>query len=229
MLTQQQLDIVDKKQVERQEQFRSVPLEGSKVQYLGKDFLVSRNVFSPFDDSLPLVENYQINPGEKVLDVCTGSGVIAIFSALKGAGKVLAVDINPEAVKNAQANVDLHGLKNVVEVRLSDMFENILPEEEFDVITGNLPFRDKEAPDLVALSQWDTNLHAHKAFFEGVKKHLKPGGRVYLSQANFGAVEEMKEMAQEKGFKVKLIGQTKMPDNDPRVFYAFELSMKQST
>ncbi len=224
MLTKQQLDIIDKKQLERQEQFRSVPPAGAKIKYLDKDFLVFRNVFSPFDDSLPLVENYQIKPGEKVLDVCTGSGVIAIFSALKGAGKVLAVDINPEAVENAQANVDLYGLKDVIEVRLSDMFSSLSPEENFDVITGNLPFRNKEAPDLVALSQWDTNLHCHKALFEGVKRHLKPGGRVYLAQANFGALDEMKEMARKEGFKVKLIGQRAMPNNDPRVFYAFELS-----
>ncbi|MDD4989785.1 MAG: tRNA (adenine(22)-N(1))-methyltransferase TrmK [Candidatus Pacebacteria bacterium] len=224
MITKQQLDIIDKKQLERQEQFRSVPLAGAKIKYLDKDFLVFRNVFSPFDDSLPLVENYQIKPGEKVLDVCTSSGVIAIFSALKGAGKVLAVDINPEAVKNAQANVDLYGLKDVIEVRLSDMFSSLSPEENFDVITGNLPFRNKEAPDLVAVSQWDTNLHCHKAFFEGIRKHLKPGGRVYLAQANFGALDEMKEMARKEGFKVKLIGQRNMPNNDPRIFYAFELS-----
>lgn len=225
MLTKRELDIIDKKQLERQEQFRSVPPEGMKIKYLDKDFLVSRNVFPPSDDSLPLVENYQIKTGEKVLDVCTGSGVIAIFSALKGANKVLAVDINPEAIKNAQANVNLYGLRSVVEVRLSDMFSNISSEEKFDVITGNLPFRDKEAPDLVALSQWDTDLHAHKAFFGDVKKHLKPKGRIYLSQSNFGAVDEMKKMAHKEGFKVKLIGQRDMLNNDPRVFYAFKLSL----
>lgn len=223
MLTKQELDIVEKKQLERQGQFRSVPPSGIKVKYLGKEFLVFRNVFSPYDDSLPLVLNYQIKPGENVLDVCTGSGVISIFSALKGAIKVLAVDINPDAVKNTQANINLYGLKNVVEVRLSDMFSNISPEERFDVITGNLPFRDKKAPDLVAVSQWDTNLHAHKTFFESVNKHLKPRGRIYLSQANFGAVDKMINLAHQAGFKTRLIAERKMPEGDPRVWYAFEL------
>ena len=226
MLTEEQLDEITRRQKEMQEQFRSVPDRGQHIEYLGKKFIVYQNVFWPFDDSQPLVENYKINRGDYVLDAGTGSGVIAVFSASKGAKKVVALDINPDAVKTAKENVILHGFADTIDVRLSDMFDALLADERFDVITGNLPFRNKTATDYVESSQWDTNLNFHKRFFTEVSRYLKPTGRIYLSQANFGAVDEMKQLADASGFAVKLIGQKVMSNNDPRIFYAFELTRK---
>src|ERR1700736_3204017 len=79
---------------------------GSLVEYLGKQFVVHKNVFWPGDDSRPLVENYVVHPGEEVLDLCTGSGHIAVFSAYKDAKSVLALDKNPDAVENAKHNAE---------------------------------------------------------------------------------------------------------------------------
>ena len=226
MLTKEQLDEITIRQKEMQKHFRTVPDNGQHIEYLGKKFIVYKNVFWPFDDSKPLVENYRIKSGDYVLDVCTGSGVIAVFSAYKGAKKVVALDANPDAVKTAKENAMLHGFADTIDVRLSDMFDALQANEQFDVITGNLPFRNKTATDYVESSQWDTNLEAHRRFFTEVNKYLKPNGRIYLSQANFGAVDEMKQLADASRFAVKLIGQKTMPNNDPRIFYAFELTRK---
>lgn len=173
---------------------------------------------------MPLAQNYDVRPGETVLDVCTGSGVLAICSAKNGASKVVGLEINPAAVECARENVSLHELDGLVDIRLSDMFSALGDHEVFDVITGNLPFRNKKASDYVEGSQWDTELQAHKAFFAGVRQHLKPGGRVYLSQANFGAVDEMLSLAEEAGFSSTLIGKRPMGRGDPRVFLAYELT-----
>ena len=226
ILTEEQLCEVTKRQLEMQERFRCVPDSGLHIEYLGKRFIVYKNVFWPFDDSKPLVENYKVNSGDCVLDVCTGSGVIAVLSAYKGAKKVVALDINPDAVKTAKSNAKLHGFDNLIDVKLSDMFDALQSDEQFDVITGNLPFRNKIATDFVELSQWDTNLYVQRRFFAEVNKYLKPNGRIYLSQANFGAVDEMTQFADALGFAVKLIGQKTMTNNDPRIFYAFELTRK---
>jgi release factor glutamine methyltransferase len=225
MLTKEQLDIITEKQISMLERFRSVSDEGKRIKYLDKEFIVHKNVFWPFEDSKPLIENYLIVPNESVLDVCTGSGVIAIFSAYKGASKVTALDISEDAVKTAKENVKIHGFDDKVDARVSNMFEALTDDEKFDVITGNLPFRNKGASNQGEVTMWDTNLNTHKDFFKGVKKHLNPGGRIYLSQANFGAVDEMKVIAEEEGFVVRLIGQNKMPE-DSREFYAFELKRK---
>jgi len=225
-LTEQQLAEIERLQRGMQARFRSVPESGVKVEYLGKEFIVYRNVFWPFEDSKPLVENCVINPGDCVLDVGTGSGVIAIFSAYKGANKVIAVDINPECVRNAKSNTNLHGFSNIIDVRLSDLFDAIRNDEKFDVITANLPFRNRFASGLVEATQWDTGFDTNKRFFYGAGKYLKQNGRIYLAQANFGNLDDMQQLANKYGFDVKLIGQKSMLDPDPRIFYAFELTRK---
>jgi release factor glutamine methyltransferase len=226
MTQSEPLDIatIDHLQKEMRGKFALVPEAGIAVDYLGQKFVVFKNVFWPFEDSKPLVAHFVVNPGEIVLDVCTGSGVIAIFAALKGAAKVVALDISPEAVKNAEHNVRLHDLGNTVEVRQSDMFDSLTHGDQFDVITANLPFHNKPATNAAEATQWDEDLALHKKFFAKVRTFLKPNGRVYMSQANFGAVSEMEEMAKAAGFVVKMIGQQTMPKGDPRVFYAFELT-----
>ena len=137
---------------------------------------------------------------------------------------MVALDINTSAVENTKANVSLHGFSNIIDVRLSDMFDSLNNNEKFDVIIANLPFEKKMAEDIVEKSLWDIDLQTNKKFFEEVKNHLKPNGRVYLAQSNFGAVDEVIALAESKGFVVKLIGQTEMPA-DPRIFYAFELEL----
>ena len=56
-----------------------------------------------------------------VLDLGTGSGVLAIASALRGARSVIAVDIDADAVETARANVGLNGVGHVVQVRRADV------------------------------------------------------------------------------------------------------------
>ncbi len=225
MTTKNQLEEITNIQIKGQIEFRSVPDSGKEIIYLGKKFIVYPNIFWPSEDSMPLVENYVINPGEYVLDVCTGCGVIAVFSAYKGAKKVVAVDINPDSVKTARENARRHGFSKIIDVKLSNMFEAISEEEKFDVVTANLPFRNKKASDLVEASQWDTSLQANKHFFANVGKYLKLNGRIYIAQANYGAVEEIKQFANKSGFSIKKIGEKIMPDN-LRIFYAFELIRK---
>lgn len=207
------------------EKFRAVPEEGKLVEYMGKSFIVYPTVFWPHDDSIALVENCKINRGDKVLDLCTGSGNIAIMSAYNGAKRVVAIDINPNAVKAAKENVKSHGFEGVVEVRSSDMFENILEDEKFDVITANMPFEGHPAEDGAENNVYDPDFHANREFFEKIGKHLNSDGRVYISQSNFGDIDEVIKLAEEKGFSIKLIGKRDMNDG-LRIFYAFELRRK---
>ena len=195
---------------------------GMFVEYLGKKFVVHKNVFWPGDDSRALVENYVVHPGEEVLDLCAGAGPIAVFSADKGARSVLALDKSPHAVENAKHNAKLHGYSDVIEVRESDMFSALEPDRKFDVITMNPPFMDHELDDIVSNSTWDQDLYVHKEFFARAKDYLKPDGRGYIAQANFGPIKQIKQMARSGGYAVREIGKYKKP-NTQLVFYAFEL------
>ena len=62
-----------------------------------------------------------MKPGMRVMDVGTGSGILAIASAKLNAGEVLAIDIDPDAVKVAKENVALNGVEERVRVVVGDL------------------------------------------------------------------------------------------------------------
>ena len=64
-----------------------------------------------------------IRGGESVIDVCTGCGILAIAAALLGAGRVCAVDIDPDAVRVATENVEHNHVDNIVTVREGDLLK----------------------------------------------------------------------------------------------------------
>lgn len=216
---------IDRWQKNRQKAFKSVPAGGKKIRYLGKEFLVYPDTFWPFTDSQPLVKSLRIRNGESLLDVGTGSGVIAVFACYKGADRVVAVDINPAAIKSAKYNARLHGFGKTMEVRKSNLFQN-LSHEKFDVITANLPFRDKPAPDVVAKSQWDTDFRTNTQFFEEVGRYLKPDGRIYFAQSNFGAISEIRQLAKSAGFSVRAMATESADKAETKKFYAFVMKRK---
>ncbi len=79
----------------------------------------------------------QVRHGDEVLDLGTGSGILAVAAARLGARRVVALDTDPQAVKAARENAVANGVGDVVEVR-----EGTLPEgvagERFDLIVANI-------------------------------------------------------------------------------------------
>ena len=71
-----------------------------------------------------------------MLDIGTGSGILAIAAASLGAKDVLAIDIDPLAVRTAQENVDINGLGSKVRVRQGDLLEGL--DETYDFAVANI-------------------------------------------------------------------------------------------
>lgn len=241
-VTEEEMKCVDALQAGMQDNMRDFPWgEMRDTHFAGMRLILFPTTFFPevnytgIGSCTPLLNRYRVRQGEEVLDVGTGSGVIAIDAAYKGAKRVIALDINEGAIRSTQRNAQLHRCADRVDVRLSDVFHALKPEESFDVITANLPFRNKPATDVVEAAVWDTDFRFHREFFTNVQKYLKPDGRVYLAQANFGGVEEALELAKRAGLESCLLGYTAMasdeerktnPNYDPRVFYCFEMRRK---
>ncbi|MHC4830755.1 MAG: methyltransferase [Planctomycetota bacterium] len=91
-------------------------------------------------DSYGLVYLQPPAPGEKVLDLCTGSGVQAIIAALSGAHDVVGVDLNPRALAFATFNAALNEVDDVCRFELGDLFEPLGSAARFDLILANPPF-----------------------------------------------------------------------------------------
>jgi len=81
---------------------------------------------------IELLSEY-VREGDSVLDVGTGSGILAIVSKLLGAGRVLGIDISKDALRACEENAKLNGVK--VETSLETPSEI---EEPFDVVVANL-------------------------------------------------------------------------------------------
>lgn len=219
------LATITKSQKEKIRKFYTLPKKGIRVDYLGKKFILLPKVFMPYEDSQVLVKNWKINKGDEVLDIGTGCGVLAVFAADQGARKVMATDINPAAIKNTKQNIKLHNFSKIIYARRSNIFSGIKSTEKFDVIIANLPFRNKKAKNNVEASFWDTDFQAHKNLFKNAKKYLKPHGRIYTTQANYGALAETKKLAKKSGFKIKLIGKKIACKKPLKIFYAFIITI----
>lgn len=86
----------------------------------------------------PWIEAGRVN---RVLDLCTGSGCIAIATALHfPEAAVVATDISPEALAVAERNVRRYGLDNTLRLIESDLFGQVPEGETFDVIVSNPPY-----------------------------------------------------------------------------------------
>lgn len=225
LLTSEQISEIEKEQAILQTSWKNRHPDGEIIKFLGKHLVVLPNVFPPGNDSKVLVQNLPGLDNLSVLDMATGCGVIAIFAAIRGARHVTAADINPNAVQCAQLNVTKHGFYDRVHVQLSDLFDQVPRSMRFDVITANLPFRNKTAPDIVASAQWDTGFQLHRRFFFQVKNFMNSHGRLYIPQPNYPELYETLDLAQRVGFKAKEIGKRLSIGNDPRDYYVFEMSL----
>lgn len=201
--------------------FRAVPPCGKPMRFASIPLIVYRNVFWPCLDIAALLSVVKVNKGACVLDVGSGCGVIGIYCALSGAGRVVAVDWNDEAVFNAQQNAVLNGVSDVFQALRSDVFDGLSGSESFDIILANLPFMNMKAADIVETSIWDTDLHANRTFLSQVRRYLKPGGTAYVTQASFGALDEVRIVAADQGWGLQEVSSTVSAQND--VFYAFRL------
>jgi ribosomal protein L11 methyltransferase len=93
----------------------------------------------------------EVRPGDRVLDVGCGSGVLAVAAARLGASVVVAIDVDPEAVDVTRANARRNGVDDVVDASTTPVGD--VPGPPFDVVVANLGGRlviDELARDLAA-------------------------------------------------------------------------------
>lgn len=145
--------------------------------------------------SSPLAE-----PGShRALDMGTGTGVGAIFLARRG-WRVLAVDINPEAVRCAKANVLLNHLEDRVEVRQGDLFGPV-EGERFDLILFNPPFFRGEPTGLFDMAWRSTDVM--ERFAAGLPNALTPEGKALILLSTDGDPEGMLKALAANGLRVE--------------------------
>jgi len=160
----------------------------------GLRLAVPDTVYPPAEDSALMVRVLgQVDlRGKSVLDIGTGTGVLAIAAALSGARSVVATDINPVSREAVEINSARYGV--VIEFRLGDLFEPVIGES-FDVVLFNPPYLPEEPnPDDAATLAWAGGLPRGRRlidrFLAELREHLSPRGVALLLQAENNGLEE---------------------------------------
>jgi release factor glutamine methyltransferase len=135
--------------------------------------------------------------GSRALDLGTGSGVGAVFAARRGYRQVVAVDLNPEAVRCARLNALLNGLEERIEVREGDLFAPVAGDP-FDLILFNPPFFRGEPRGRFDLAWRGTDVL--ERFAAGLPAALAPGGVALLLLSTDGDGPALLEALRREGF-----------------------------
>jgi release factor glutamine methyltransferase len=182
------------------------------VEFCGETFAIDKRALVPRPETEELVEFLKSeiqNPKSKILDVGTGSGVIALSLAKKfPEAEVWAVDISDEALALARENAAQLGLSERVRFQKGDLLENL--NERFDLIVANLPYVSMQDRNLlarevlhdpeVALFAGPTGDELVRRLIDRAPPHLNPGGLLAM-EIGINQAEDLTQFLRQKNYQ----------------------------
>ena len=169
------------------------------------DFIINTddNVYVPAEDSYLLADNLEIKEGQSVLEIGTGSGIVAMYAS-RLTDRITVTDINFDACELARKNFSDNGIEDI-EILFGNLFEPV-ENRKFDVILFNTPYlptEEGEVLDDTINYAFDGGLNGRKVidvFLNEVGNHLNDGGIVQLIQSSLSGNEETLEKLDGLGF-----------------------------
>jgi release factor glutamine methyltransferase len=154
------------------------------------------------------IDREGLGPQSAVLDLCTGSGILAIHAATRGATRVVAVDVSRRAALAVRLNAALNGVH--VDARRGDLFGPVAGER-FDLIVSNPPYLPSPAPDLPRRGlarAWEAGPRG-RVFIDRIcsqaPAHLRPGGRVLIVHSSLCSELETVQRLTEAGLAAEVV------------------------
>ncbi|UCD35114.1 MAG: tRNA (adenine(22)-N(1))-methyltransferase TrmK [Nitrospiraceae bacterium] len=195
-----------------------------RVTVLGRSYEVSKDVFNPsyYYTSAFMAKHIRLSPDDVVLDMGTGSGIQAITAA-QTASKVIAVDINPEAVRYARLNVEKSEAQDRVTVCAGDLFSPLKPGERFSVILFTPPYLQGRPRTDFDRALYDKDKELLKRFFNEAAGYLSPCGYVQMLYSSIASPEEALYLARHYGWEHSIIARGKTLTEE---FFIYKLTVK---
>ena len=187
------------------------------TEFYGLPFFVNEHVLIPRQDTELLVEEAlkMTEEDSKVLDLCTGSGAIAVAIKHSRPGTaVTALDLSKEALETAKKNAEQNGCG--IEFSESDLFDVLDEERKFDVIVSNPPYISeaeyetlmpevKDHEPSLALLAGEEGLDIYRRLITEAPRYLVKGGAL-LVEIGCSQAEAVSRLFKENGFKeIKVI------------------------
>lgn len=147
--------------------------------------------------------------GGSLLEIGSGSGVIAVTAALRGCASVTAVDINEMAVVNTKANALKHGVAERIDARQGDLFSSIPAEARYDLIFWNVPWTYVDEPfsfrSPLHVAVFDPGYRKQRDYIAQGREFLAPNGRLLLGTADLGDRERLHEFAGASRLRIEVV------------------------
>ncbi|MCA9080538.1 MAG: peptide chain release factor N(5)-glutamine methyltransferase [Planctomycetaceae bacterium] len=184
-------------------------------EFFSLDFVVNRDVFIPRPDTETLVmsalDAARELPQPKILDLCTGSGCVAIAIAVNARkSQVTAVELHPATAKVTRQNIERHGMESRVSLLEGNLFEPLPKGARFDLIVSNPPYvttgemagldPDVRHEPTRALDGGTDGLDIIRLLIQQAPNHLHDGGWLMLELSPEQAPETMNLFTQ-RGFQ----------------------------
>ena len=208
---------------------KGIPLQHitHSQEFMKMTFYVNEDVLIPRPDTEILVEEVikiakRIN-AKKILDLCTGSGAIAVSLAKYiENSQITAVDISDKAISVAKLNAKNNNVENQITFVESDLFKQ-LPKEKYDIIVSNPPYikkeiiksLDKEVQNepKIALDGGYDGLDFYRKIINNADEFLKFTGYVCL-EIGYDQKDDVLELFESKGKYVNAMCKKDLFDND---------------
>ncbi|MEM2104381.1 MAG: class I SAM-dependent methyltransferase [Candidatus Bathyarchaeia archaeon] len=186
-----------------------------KVFYAGYIFHIWQGVYEPAEDSFLFAENLTVQQDEDVLDMGTGCGILGILAAKK-ASQVVAVDINPNAVRCAAKNAKLNRTTDKMFFVNGDLFTPLKLGKKFDLILFNAPYlpvepSEGQTPVERAWSGGADGRAVIDCFLREFPNHLNNHGRVLLMQSTLADVDKTLKFLEANSFETSIIAKCDLP------------------
>lgn len=184
-----------------------------KWDFMGLEFGVSSDVLIPEQDTENLVEEVmrEVCDGDRILDLCTGSGCILLSLLNYSNGSTgIGTDLSEGAIAVAKENALKLGLSERCDWKAGDLFEAVDPGEKFDIIVSNPPYIRSEtigelAPEVriheprMALDGGDDGLYFYKRIIPEAADYLRTGGMLFL-EIGYDQAEQVGALMKDAGY-----------------------------
>lgn len=200
-------------------------MDAWSLKFRGISLRGGRHTYKPSEDSLLLASNLPalVKGADLVLDIGTGSGVLAILASRNG-GYVIAVDISIEALYDAYRNVCENGVEQNIDLILGDALEPIRSDIEGAIVISNPPylpgFQDLEEDHIYLggaqgvevaskIAEWISDSHGKKG---------------YIILSSYSNLQLFKEILENLGLKYEVIDEIVL---DGETLYLYKIEKKR--